>query len=189
VIDVSEDYSQGKLDRIGRYLSDEFRGSTLPEIRRRIMDMMSREKALYDSLLHDALDLGRKSLAVDPEAETDQGEVFVDGTSNLLTEPEFSSINRLKALFRTFEEKHELLKVLNSCLEDDHEGVKVIIGRENQSPEMSDCALIASSYGPEGCTLGTLGIIGPRRMEYARAIALVDSVARLFSHALARYQR
>ena len=113
--------------------------------------------------------------------------MFVDGAVNLMSEPEFTSIERLKALFRAFEEKHDLLLVLNSCLEDRQVGVRVVIGSENPSPVMSECALVASNYGTDGQTLGTLGIIGPTRMEYARAIALVDSVAKLFSHALARY--
>lgn len=187
VIEIEEDHSQDNLDKIGRYLTDEFKGHTLPEIRDRILDLMGQEKALYDTLLRDALKLGKAGLEIGSRMEA-SGEVFVDGTANLLSEPEFASIKRLKALFRTFEEKHELLLVLNRCLEQQPEGVRVIIGSENPSPEMTDCALIASNYGLPGQTLGTLGIIGPTRMEYARAIALVDSVARLFSTALTRYQ-
>ena len=188
IIETEGDHAQEKLDRIGRYLSDEFRGNTLTEIRDRILEMMGQEKALYDSLLRDALALGRASLEIEEEKGLGGGEVFVDGTSNLLSEPEFASINRLKGLFRTFEEKHELLRVLNSCLEVEQPGVKVLIGSENPHPDLAACTLVASSYGTGAGTLGTLGIIGPTRMEYARAIALVDSVARLFSDALVRYE-
>jgi len=187
VIETDDDHPQEKLDKIGRYLSDEFRGNTLSEIRDRILEMMSQEKALYDALLRDALELGRASLEVEEE-KASGGEVFVDGTSNLLAEPEFSSINQLKGLFRTFEEKHELLRVLNRCLENEQPGVKLLIGSENPHPDLAGCTLVAASYGTGGRTLGTLGIIGPTRMEYARAIALVDSVARLFSDALVRYE-
>ncbi len=187
VVDIQEDHLQEKLDKIGRYLSDEFRGNTLPECRQRILEMMKREKALYDNLLRDALELGRAGLEIDDHAAAG-GEFFVDGASNLLAKPEFGSVPRLQALFRTFEEKHELLKVLDNCLETPTAGVNVLIGSENPHPDLSECSLVASTYGPEGRILGTLGIIGPTRMEYARAIALVDSVARLFSGALARYQ-
>jgi len=187
VIQIQEDHDQEMLDKIRRYLTDEFKGMTIPEIRDRILEMMGREKALYDQLLRDALSLGRISLDID-EGGDRGSEVFFDGAANLLAEPEFSSLHRLKGLFRTFEEKHELVRVLNSCLEQDTEGVKVIIGSENPSPEMSACTLVASNYGAGGRTLGTLGIIGPTRMEYARAIALVDAVARLFSHSLVRFQ-
>lgn len=148
--------------------------------------MMGEEKAQYDTLLREALELGHASLALEPAPGA--GGVFVDGAANLLSEPSFSSTERLKSLFRTFEEKHELLRVLNSCLEERTGGVRVLIGSENPSPEMSDCTLIASSYGTEGKTVGTLGIIGPTRMQYARAIALVDSMARVLSDALTRYQ-
>ncbi len=187
IVEIPEDHDQEKLDRIGRYLTDEFKGETVPEIRDRILELMGQEKALYDSLLRDALSLGDRSLRIGSETAVPGGDVFVDGAVNLMSEPEFTSIERLKALFRAFEEKHELLLVLNSCLEDQLAGVRVVIGSENPSPIMSECALVASNYGADGQTLGTLGIIGPTRMEYARAIALVDSVAKLFSHALARY--
>jgi len=187
VVEIPEDHAQERLDSLGRYLSHEFSGHTLPEIRDRMIEMMRNEKAQYDTLLREALALGRASLALEPPSEA-AGGVFVDGTANLLSEPEFGSRERLQALFRTFEEKHELVRVLNSCLAEETGGVRVLIGSENPSPEMSDCTLIASSYGAEGRTVGTLGIIGPTRMEYARAIALVDSMARVLSDALTRYQ-
>jgi len=189
VIQIQEDHGQEKLDQIGRYLTGEFQGHTLPEIRDRILDLMGREKALYDTLLRDALKLGHAGLEMEPSGTSGGGgDLFVDGTANLLAEPEFASVEKLKALFRTFEEKHELVRVLNSCLENQTEGVRVMIGSENPSPEMSGCTLIASGYGLRGQTLGALGIIGPTRMHYARAISLVDSMARLFSQALTRYQ-
>jgi heat-inducible transcriptional repressor len=187
MIEIDEDLDQERLDRIGRYLTETFKDHTLPEIRDRILEMMNQEKTLYDTLLRDALKLGQASVE-NVETEEGTGRVFMDGTANLLAEPEFNSIDRLKGLFRTFEEKHELLRVLNSCLEQDAAGVRVLIGSENPSRQMSDCALVAATYGVPGATLGTLGIIGPTRMEYARAIALVDSVARLFSNSLARTQ-
>lgn len=184
IIQIADDFDQEWLDKIGRYLTTTFKGLTLPEIRDRILEMMGQEKALYDQLLGDALTLGRAGL--DP-VRGEAGEVFLDGTTNLLAEPEFGRIERLRGLFKTFEEKHELVRVLNSCLEQEPAGVQVFIGSENSSPHMSDCSLVTSSYGLKGQSLGTLGIIGPTRMEYARAIALVDSVARLFSQALSRY--
>ncbi|HZI92889.1 MAG TPA: heat-inducible transcriptional repressor HrcA [Patescibacteria group bacterium] len=188
VVEIESDHEQEKLDQIGRLLTDEFKGHTLPEIRDRILEMMGQEKALYDSVLRDALTLGKAGLEYNPAIEAAGSDVFMDGTSNLLSDPVFASFERLRGLFRTFEEKHELLRVLNSCLEQNAQGVRVIIGSENPNPELTDCALVASGYGTKGQTLGTLGIIGPTRMEYARAIALVDSVARLFSDALSRYQ-
>ena len=184
VIQIEDDFDQEWLDKIGQYLTTTFKGLTLPEIRDRILELMGEEKALYDQLLGDALRLGRAGL--DP-VQSEAGEVFLGGTTNLLAEPEFGRIERLRSLFKTFEEKHELLRVLNICLEQQPAGVQVFIGSENASPNMSDCSLVTSSYGLKGQSLGTLGIIGPTRMEYARAIALVDSVARLFSQALSRY--
>src|SRR4030095_6305093 len=66
VIEIDDDHGQEKLDKIGKYLTDEFKGHTLSEVRDRILDLMGQEKALYDSLLRDALKLGRAGLALDP---------------------------------------------------------------------------------------------------------------------------
>ena len=188
MVEIPEDHDQEKLDAIGRRLTKEFRGHTMPEVRDIILERMSEEKASFGALLRDALSVARAGLEIVPEEAGRLGEVFVDGTANLLSEPEFSSADRLQSLVRTIEEKHELLRLLNGCLEQHPTGVRVMIGSEVHSPDMSDCTLIAAAYGTEGQTLGALGIIGPTRMEYAHAIALVESVARLFSQALRRYE-
>ena len=187
MVEIPEDHDQEKLDAIGRRLTKEFRGHTIPEVRDIILERMSEEKASFDALLRDALSVARAGLEIVPEEAGRLGDVFIDGTANLLSEPEFSSADRLQSLVRTIEEKHELLKLLNGCLEDPT-GVRVMIGSEVHSPDMNDCALIAATYGTEGQTLGALGIIGPTRMEYSHSIALVESVARLFSRALSRYE-
>jgi len=190
VFDSEEDYSQDQLDRAGRFLTETFAGNTLPETRERIIKMIAEEKALYDRLTKDALTLARAAVAaavVEGEAPGDSSSVFVDGTANLLGAPDFTDAERLKAIFRTFEEKHHIVRILNRCLEEGGEGVRIMIGSETHVPDLTNCTLIASAYGPAGSPLGALGVIGPTRMEYARAVALVDYVSRFFGTMLSRY--
>ncbi|MBI3449391.1 MAG: heat-inducible transcription repressor HrcA [Acidobacteria bacterium] len=186
VFETEDEYAQDQLDRAGRFLTETFQGMTLPETRERIVAMMAEEKALYDRLLKDAITLAQASVDQMPEEPTER-HVFVEGTSNLLDSPDFADAERLKAIFRTFEEKHRILRILNRCLEEGHPGVKVLIGSETDLPELNQCTLITSAYGPEGQPLGALGVLGPTRMEYAKAVALVDYVSRFFGTLLKPY--
>lgn len=179
VMDVPQDYTQEELDRISNVLSDEFSGLPLSRIRVRLLEMMSEEKAQYDSLLREALELGARSL----EEEGDGDDLIVEGAPNILDPQVFDSADRMKKLFQAFEEKSRLVALLNQCL--DEKGWKLFIGSEEAgTPEMEGCALVVSPYHDGLRPVGTVGILGPTRMEYARAISLVDTLARLLTQAL-----
>jgi heat-inducible transcriptional repressor len=185
IIRIDENLSQDELERTARYLNAEFSGKSLLAIRAEILELMSEEKALYDKLLRNAMLLCQMSLEGEESAT---GEVYVDGASNILTKPEFADAERMRDLFRTFEEKSRLIKILNECVARDHPfpgDVQVIIGREHAAPSMQNCTLITAPYrfGP-GEAVGTLSVIGPMRIEYARMIAVVNYVARLFERML-----
>jgi hypothetical protein len=96
----------------------------------------------------------------------------------------YSWINthRMRSLFRAFEEKGRLVKILNACLSGG--GVRVIIGHENPDPELKGMALVTASYPVEGEVSFGLGVMGSTRMEYARVVALVDQVARTVARTL-----
>jgi heat-inducible transcriptional repressor len=147
---------------------------------------MREEKALYDRLLRNAILLCDMSLAGD---ETSAGEVYVDGTSNILSKPEFVDIDRMRELFRTFEEKSRLIKILNECVSREEyassNDIHVLIGREHPTSSMRHCALITAPYrlGSSEAT-GTLGVVGPMRIEYSRVMAMVNYMARLIEQRL-----
>lgn len=187
IIHVDEKLSQEDLERTARYLNTEFRGRSLLAIRVEILELMQEEKALYDKLLRNAILLCDTSLA---DEEATGGDVYVDGASNMLAKPDFADAERMRELFRTFEEKSRLVKILNECVTKDQMfpgGVKVIIGREHAAPSMRSCALITAPYRiAEGETAGTLGVVGPMRIEYARMMAVVNYMARLIERTLSQ---
>jgi heat-inducible transcriptional repressor len=181
-----DDFSQDELDRTARYLNTEFSGKSLLAIRAEIVELMKEEKALYDRLLRNAVLLCERSLE---GVETSGGEVYVDGTSNILTKPDFVDIERMRDLFRTFEEKSRLIKILNECVAHDPQNfpgdVHVVIGREHLASSMRNCALITAPYRiGSNESVGTLGVVGPMRIEYARIMAMVNYMARLIEHRL-----
>jgi heat-inducible transcriptional repressor len=184
VIRVSDEFTQDELDRTARYLNTEFSGKSLLTIRAEIVERMKEEKALYDRLLQNAVLLCERSLEGE---ESSGGDVYVDGASNILTKPDFDDIERMRDLFRMFEEKSRLIKILNECVhEHPFSGdVHVVIGREHPTDSMRSCALITAPYqvGQNG-SVGTLGVVGPMRIEYARIMAMVNYMARLIEHRL-----
>ena len=181
VIRLTDEITQQDLDSTARYLNAEFSGKSLLAIRAEIVELMKEEKALYDKLLRNAVLLCERSLEGE---EGGGGEVYVDGASNILTKPDFVDIERMRELFRTFEEKSKLLKVLNECVSHDTQSfpgdVHVVIGREHPATSLRNCALITAPYrmGSDD-SVGTLGVVGPMRIEYARIMAMVNYMARL----------
>ena len=177
ILHVVEPFEQGDLDLMGRELSLRFAGKTLPAIREAIAHELSEERVAYDRLRARLLELGQAALAI----ESADKDVLVEGASNLVGAPEFGDLERTKALLQALEQKGRLVDLLERVLEDD--GVKVVIGHENPESSLSDLSVVAASYRAGERVLGTVGIVGPTRMEYAHAIALVDYLA----HVLTRF--
>ena len=185
LIRVDVPLSQDDLERTARYLNTEFSGKSLQTMRAEILAMMQEEKALYDRLLQNAVLLCERSLEGE---ESETGDVYVDGASNILAKPDFGDIERLRELFRTFEAKSHLVKILNECIARDpvFGDVHVVIGREHSTPSMRNCTLITAPYrmGEGNVAVGTLGVVGPMRIEYARTMAMVNYMARLVERML-----
>lgn len=178
IIRLNVTFTKEELDRTANYLNAEFAGKSLAEIRAEIMSLMHEEKALFDKLLQTAVILCSQSI----EDEDGLGEVFVDGTSNILTKRDFADLERLRELLRTIGEKSRLMQILTECIERDAAAkgdVQVVIGTENRTPSFQNCTLISAPYRIGGSkAVGTLSVLGPTRIEYARMISIVSYVAR-----------
>ena len=182
VIHYPEEVSQTELDQAARYIVEHFKDLTLFEIRNQILKMIQKEQALYDKFMQRIITLSSRAFSA-TESEQD-AELYLDGTSNLIKTPEFSDINRIKLLFETIEQKSRLASLISRCIEGDTQEVRITIGAENALQGIEDCTLITSRYVVDEKTHGSLGILGPTRMEYARAISLVEYVAGLFGRVL-----
>jgi heat-inducible transcriptional repressor len=178
MIEVQEHISPEELQACTNYLNTHFAGMTLSGIRARLLELMGQEKALYDTLLKKVLSIGERAFAVGRE----DGRVFLDGASHMLEKPEFEDLDRMRNLFKTFEEKSRLVKILTACISG--EGVRVIIGHENPEPDLRDLAVVTAGCPLEGESGWGVGVLGSTRMEYARMINLVDRVARVVADAL-----
>jgi heat-inducible transcriptional repressor len=180
IIELEESFSQSELDHLSNFLNSFLSGLTLYQVREKLLEQMRVAKNAYDHLLEQALKLGEQAFS-----SIDDPEVFIEGKTNILNEPEFSSASRMTDLFRAFEEKATMVKLLDKFM--DPRGVQIAIGSESQIQEMETCSLVTSTYGCAGQVWGALGVIGPRRMNYSKVIPLVDYSAKLLTEILERH--
>jgi heat-inducible transcriptional repressor len=110
------------------------------------------------------------------------GDVYRDGMSHVLMEPEFGEMETARRALRVFEERPLLEDLLSrTVLSSDADGVQVLIGGEGTWEELSDCSIVLARYGVPGLATGTLGVLGPIRMSYGRNISTVRFMASLLS--------
>ncbi|HSD21417.1 MAG TPA: heat-inducible transcriptional repressor HrcA [Anaeromyxobacter sp.] len=171
------------LERAANYLNEKIQAlaqaaETLGAVRDRILeDMRADQSALHD-LLQKALALAEQTFG-----SPDEERVLVDGEESFLDAPEFANVRKARALLKAFAEKDRILRVLDRVLTAQE--VQIFIGAESEFAAVPDVSVVAAPYGRGDHVLGTLAVVGPTRMNYARVIPLVDLTARQLSRALA----
>lgn len=183
LVRIDEDLTQDELNRTANYVNANFGGMSLSAIRAELLKRLSEEKALYDRLLQNAVMLCDRGLN---DTDQDAPDVFIEGASNIVTKADFADTERVRELLRVFEEKSRLIKILTECLGGGtSQPVAIRIGAENSLPSLRGCSVITSYYGYGDQIVGSVGVVGPVRMEYARMIGIVNYIARLLEQALA----
>jgi heat-inducible transcriptional repressor len=168
------------LHQAANYLNEQFAGMPLGDVRAAVVLRMAEERTLYDSLLSRALRLAESSFAGLSEPQV----LFIEGAASLLEESEDGgrvSLGTLRTLLRMIEEKHRLVRLLTEYMEGP--GLTVIIGTEHSEPDLREVSLVATTYS-NGGRRGAIGVIGPTRMKYSRAISIVDSAGRAVTRLL-----
>ena len=182
LVRIDDNLSQDELNHTANYVNAHFTGMSLADIRNELVKRLTEEKAEYDRLLQNAAMLCNRGLAENGESDP---EIFIDGASNIVSQSDFANLDQMRELLRVFEEKSRLIRILNECLDTTRtQSVMIRIGAENTLPSLHGCTLITSFYGNGDRIIGSLGVVGPVRMEYARTIGVVNAVARLLEQAL-----
>jgi heat-inducible transcriptional repressor len=176
VINVAESLHADDLREAANYLNAEFSGMPLNRAREAVLERINEERLLYDALLARAMRLATSTFSDLPGEQ----EIYVEGAASLV-EAQGLTIETLQALVQMIEEKQKLVRLLNEYI--DGPGMTIVIGAEHQEPNLRPFSLIASTYD-DGSGIGTVGIIGPTRMHYSRAIAMVDDAADTVSRVL-----
>ncbi len=182
LIELDEGIRQQDLNRFSAYLDDELEHWTLNEVRERLIEKMREEKLLFTQLMDETYRASQEVQGRESE------KVYIEGASHILETPEFANVEKMRTLFKAFEDKYKLLKLLERSVAA--QGIKVFIGSENPFFEMQECSMVVSSYKAGANVVGTLGVIGPTRMQYKQVIQVVDYTSKLLTKLLGeRFQR
>jgi heat-inducible transcriptional repressor len=177
VIDTSEPVTADELREAANYLNAEFSGLPLNRAREAILDRMDEERLLYDALMSRAMRLASSTFTDLP----DERVLYVDGAASLLGEDYGLTLDTMHALLHLIEEKQRLVELLNAYI--DGAGLTVVIGAEHLDASLRPFSFVLSTYDDAAGT-GTIGVIGPTRMRYSRAIAVVDGAAQAVTRVL-----
>ena len=176
LIQLDEEILQHDLNTFSTFLDEELEHWSLTEVRRRLVEKLREEKRVFKRLMEETYQASREI------QERDSEKVYIGGAFQVLESPEFANVEKMRTLFKAFEDKYKLLKLLERSVTAG--GIKVFIGSENPYFEMQGCSLVVSSYQAGSDVVGTLGVIGPTRMQYKQVIQVVDYTAKLVSRLL-----
>ena len=180
VLQLERYYAPEQLRRAAAQLNEQFRGRELAEVRSALVSQLRETREQMNQMMLDAITIAEKLfVAGGPENEAD---VLIAGETNLMNFAELSNVEKLRRLFEAFNEKRDILHLLDQSLHA--EGVQIFIGHESGYQILDDCTVVAAPYARDKETIGVLGVIGPTRMAYERVIPIVDLTARLLGSAL-----
>ena len=179
VVQLDRRYSGEELRRAANYLNEAFAGRSLPDVRAMLVRQLQETRQHMNQLMQDAIQVAQKVFDAKPD---EQVEYVIAGETNLMGFAELGNVDRLRRLFEAFNEKHDILRLLDSCLRA--EGIQIFIGQESGYQILDDVSLVAAPYLIDNQVVGVLGIIGPTRMAYERVIPIVDVTAKLLGSAL-----
>ena len=174
IVPVSNDLSGKDIRRIGRILNEKLVGLSLRRIQQISQDTADL-KAIFDTYLSDSVvAFTRDTFSLNQEIH-----VYLAGASNFFSQPEFLEVDKIEPLFRLFEQKEQMIGLL--APQQATPGIQVVIGSENRYEGMEMCSVVHSCYTSHSDVLGTIGIIGPTRMQYSRIVSIVDFTAQVMS--------
>ncbi|SEA78111.1 heat-inducible transcription repressor HrcA [Desulfuromusa kysingii] len=179
VIEADPTLTVQDLEQISNYLNAELNGMTIQEVREKLNDELHKDRVEYDRLKKQALSLSCAALQDEVEDQ-----VYVSGASLMLGQPEFSTPEKMKRLIQSFESKKLLIELLDRG--QSAQGVHIFVGSESSDIDLQGCSLITSNFSNQKGAIGTLGVIGPVRMNYSQVVPLVDFTAQLVSRVLDR---
>jgi heat-inducible transcriptional repressor len=181
ILQPQRHFSQPELDATADFLNRHYSGWTLEAIRADLLQKLASERERYEGLISGALTLCDPAVLGDESAV----HVHVEGTAQIVGTAEFANQSQLRDVLAAIEEKHRLVTMLNACIETP-EPVHVQIGVKEISESGENLAMISARYTRNEEVQGSLGILGPTRMHYERAMTAVAYVAQLFSEALSK---
>lgn len=182
VLAVPEDLPPSQLEASANFLNEHFRGWQLEHIRAELLRRIERERTAYQQMMEAAERLWSGAVPTDGSALSGERAVFVEGVANLVGLREDRA--RLRELLAALEAKQRVAELLAAYIDSRQGSVRVVFGLEEQVPELAGLVLIAAPARLPGETLGTIGVLGPPRMDYNATMGAVRYLAGVFDRVL-----
>tara|TARA_B100000900_G_scaffold57902_1_gene43442 strand:+ start:1683 stop:2726 length:1044 start_codon:yes stop_codon:yes gene_type:complete len=181
IINLDKNYTPSELQQAANYLNSIISGQSIHHIRKILLNELDEMRKDMNSIMSSAINFGKQLFLESDEAQIND-DLIVSGQTKLMNCDELSDIDKLKTLFEAFNEKNNILHLLDKSISS--KGVKIFIGAESGYNVLDDCSIISAPYKFDDDVVGVLGVIGPKRMAYERVIPIVDITAKLLSDAL-----
>ena len=179
VLLTEKDYSQSQLTEAGNFLNQNYIGCSFSQMREKLRGELHQLQRDMSALMAAALAAG------DEAAAKKADDYVISGEHKLLSVHDLSTdMNRLRGLFNLFEQKTELMQLLEAGRKG--QGIHIFVGAESGLASLEECSVITAPFSADGEVVGTLAVVGPKRMDYQRVIPIVDITARLLGNALSQ---
>jgi heat-inducible transcriptional repressor len=180
IIQLERHYSAEELRRAANFLNEHCVGRTLPQIHTELVQQLKDTHEHLNQVMLDAISMAQRLFQQGSVSE--DIEYVIAGETNLMELGERASVDKLKRLFEAFNEKRDILHLLDQSLKA--EGIQIFIGQESGYGILDDYSLVTAPYSSDQGVVGVIGVIGPTRMAYERVIPIVDLTAKVLSSAL-----
>ncbi len=179
-IESRDEISQGELDKHSLYINELLQNVPFSRVKQRIREEMESEKALFDRLFSMALQMANHAI----QYAIEDSEIYIEGKTNLLDNPEFAHVEQMRRILQAFEDKSKMIRLLDETLKAST-GIQIVLGAEGELlGEWQDMSLVSAPFRRGDTPLGVLGVIGPLRMDYSRIIPIVEFTAQFLSQML-----
>lgn len=169
MVNLPENVAPDYLIKISNILNEKLNGFTLEQLDPQLIKEIENEIGASKEILIPILSGVEECVCL-----IDNPEIYLDGTTNIFNYPEFRDIIKAKGFLNVLDEKEILRKLLNNRREE--QGVNVKIGSENIVDEIKECSLVTATYSLGDIVIGSIGVIGPTRMEYPRVISSMNHI-------------
>lgn len=174
VINVSEELSDETLLKLNLLLNTNLCGKTIDEINLALITLLKQQAGVHQDVVSEVMDAIAESIHVEEDLQ-----IYTSGTTNIFKYPELSDNQRASDIIHTFEEKQQLSQLITETLEEtEGTGIQVYIGEETPIQTMKDCSIVTATYDLGDGMRGTIGIVGPKRMDYDKVVSTLKGITK-----------
>lgn len=175
-LEIPKTMTKEDLDLVSMMINQNLRGLKVDDWQRNILENIFQNLTRQRQVVDCALEMLSSILNVQGKDK----KIYLDGSLNMLSQPEFKDVNKVKHLLQSLEQQEVLSQLMEGGAET---GITVKIGAETGLDEVKDCSVIVASYKVKGETVGKVGLIGPTRMDYATAVSMLNTMAQTLEEA------